>query len=234
MSREVRRVPLDWKHPVEPNPYWLEQTARRLASQRNLSRLHMPQDRFVGLMSDYPDAIGRWEQEGRDLAARTGHGWTFAVRWHFTGYDDCTCHPGQTGVRHPVYGWSDDGNAEIVLPIESEDDLHAHLVAQHESEKPDPADYMPVFGDDGDLGWCLYETVSEGTPVTPVFATAGELVEHLAAVGQDWDQTPMRREAAETLVRQGGSFGSMVAVGGTLYRSDVDADRLADALDGAR
>ena len=44
----------------------------------------------------------------------------------------------------------------------------------------------------------------------------------------------MRREAAETIVRQGGTFGSLAVVDGTLYRATEDADRLAAAFEVSR
>ena len=37
--------------------------------------------------------------------------------------------------------------------------------------------------------WQVYETVSEGTPVTPPFETQEELVEYLVANGDFWDQS---------------------------------------------
>jgi hypothetical protein len=86
----------------------------------------------------------------------------------------------------------------------------------------------PPTGD----GWQLWETVSEGSPVTPVFATAEELIDHLATVGQR-SSGPMRRSAAEVLVRSGSSLGSLVGIGGQLLDSAEDADRIADALGGA-
>ena len=58
----------------------------------------------------------------------------------------------------------------------------------------------------------MYETVSEGTPVTPPFATKEELVEYLIEHGDFWDQKrrkegntimpcdPWTREQAETFV----------------------------------
>lgn len=77
-------------------------------------------------------------------------------------------------------------------------------------------------------GWQLWEDVSEGSPVTPVFATSEELVDHLVNVGF-W-QKPMRREAAEALVRQGSSFGSFIThnEGGRVELLDAtrDADKL--------
>lgn len=227
MSREVRRVPMDWKHPVRPNPYWRQQAASPYGRSRPASRLHAQDEQFVPLCDGYADRVADWEQEGRDLSARTGHHWTFSVEWHLTGCDDCSCHEGQTGGVHPFHVWDDAGEETTLVVVRDADHLHELLVAQHASERPDPSDYMPEWNDDVTLGWCLYETVSEGTPTTPVFATADELVDHLATVGQDYDQVPMRRAAAEALVSAGSSLGSMVLAGGRLYRSDVDADLLA-------
>lgn len=44
----------------------------------------------------------------------------------------------------------------------------------------------------------VYETVSEGTPVTPPFETKDELVEYLVANGDFWDQE--RRAAGDTFM----------------------------------
>jgi hypothetical protein len=49
----------------------------------------------------------------------------------------------------------------------------------------------------------VYETVSEGTPVTPAFATAESLIEHLATKGCDWDSGPWDRGSAERFVKDG-------------------------------
>ena len=54
--------------------------------------------------------------------------------------------------------------------------------ADWDFEPPRFEDYMPVFAGD-DLGYCMYETVSEGTPISPVFATPEELARWLADTG---------------------------------------------------
>lgn len=230
MSREVRRVPLDWKHPTEPNPYWLEQAMTRRRMQRPESRLHTPEVRFIGLMDDYPGRLADWEQELADVRARTGHRWAFTVEYHLTGFK------GRNDARltvHPYWVWSEDGEAETKVDVRDEDHLHELEVAKVESERPDPANYMPTFeAPESALGWCLYETVSEGTPTTPVFARAEELIDHLATVGQDYDQQPMRRAAAEVLVRSGSSLGSMLVIGGEVLSSSDDADLIAAKLGG--
>ena len=51
--------------------------------------------------------------------------------------------------------------------------------------------------------WVMYENVSEGTPLTPAFATREELVHFLSTQTDFWGQGPMSREAAEALVQKG-------------------------------
>lgn len=67
-------------------------------------------------------------------------------------------------------------------------------------------------------GWQLWETVSDGSPMSPVFATREELVDWMVSDGT-------RREAAEAFTLQGWA-PSMVVIGGRLT-SGVDA---ADAI----
>jgi hypothetical protein len=227
MSREVRRVPLDWKHPTEPNPYWLEQGMSRRRRGAPESKLHGPAELFVSLLDGYSERLADWEQEHTDLLARTGHEWTWHLEYNLTGYqgrDD------SEPVAHPFYQWSADGMTEIPVTIRDADHLYELLVPKHAEEKPAPQHYMPEWPGHDDLGWCLYETVSEGTPVTPVFATAEELIDHLATVGQDWNQEPMRRAAAESLVRSGSSLGSLIVIGGQVLSSSDDADIIAAKL----
>lgn len=223
MSREVRRVPLDWKHPTEYNPYWVEQQERRKMRGDYPSRLLLPNQRFVGLVDGFTESLEMWEEEGRELAARTGRSWKFSLEWHFN-YDGCDCHEGESGVAHPVYMWDESGEIESPVDVRDEDHLHELLMKKHEEERPDPTHYMPVWSEDEATGWCLYETVSEGTPVTPVFETDTQLIEHLSIFGQDWDQHPMRRTAATALVNAGSSFGSLLVLNGRVLDSTTDAD----------
>ena len=183
MSREVRRVPLDWRHPVEPNPHWRFQQAGRWRRGDLEPTLHGPEEMFTPLLGhSYAEDAEEWDAD--------------AALW--------------SRGEHPH---------QRDYPFEEWDGL-----------RPVAADYMPDFGD-ADLGWCLYETVSEGTPVTPVFATAEELIGHLCTVGQDWDHVPMRRASAEAVVRTGHTLGSMAVVDGRVLRSDLDADVLMGSSD---
>lgn len=222
MSREVRRVPLNWQHPRTYNEHWAFQASTPWGRSRPPSKMLGETERFVGLCDDYPDALARWQEEVAEVASRTGHSWTFNVEYHLTGFKG---HKDDTAVIHPWWTTVDD--VEVSIDVRDEEHLHELLTARVAREKPDPLDYMPVWAEPEDeLGWCLYETVSEGTPVTPVFATAAALIDHLATVGQDRSE-PMRRDAAETLVRQGGSLGSFIVAGGQLFDSANDADKIA-------
>lgn len=75
----------------------------------------------------------------------------------------------------------------------------------------------PPTGD----GWQLWETVSEGSPITPVFVSADALARHLT------ERLGFNPGAARTLVDQGCTVGSFVGVGRALLRSAEDADMVA-------
>jgi len=74
--------------------------------------------------------------------------------------------------------------------------------------------------------WQAYETVSEGTPVSPAFATPEELIEYLVANGDFRDQARRERgsgtkqgyslAAAEAFVR-GGLAPSMIVANGKCH-----------------
>jgi hypothetical protein len=72
-----------------------------------------------------------------------------------------------------------------------------------EGAPPNPHYCRPKF--EGPANWYqVYQTVSEGTPVTPPFATKAELVDYLVEHGDFWDQKRgdggWDREAAEHFV----------------------------------
>lgn len=56
-----------------------------------------------------------------------------------------------------------------------------------EGDPPDPKYYRP-WKDDEATWYQVWETVSEGTPVTPPFEKREELVEYLIKHGDEWDQ----------------------------------------------
>lgn len=69
--------------------------------------------------------------------------------------------------------------------------------------------YLPY--DEAEATWFqVYETVSEGTPCTPPFATETELVDHLVAEGESligrWNDGPWDRANAERFVKRAWAF----------------------------
>jgi hypothetical protein len=96
---------------------------------------------------------------------------------------------------------------------------------QDEGMPPDPAYYRP-WKDEEATWFQLWETVSEGTPVSPPFETEDGLIDYLAANGDEWDQKrgdpAWGRQRAERFVRGGGWAPSMVVMDGRVM-SGVEA-----------
>ena len=230
MSREVRRVPLDWKHPVEHNPYWLEQSLTPYGRNRPLSWLHSQSDRFIPLYGEqYTQAHQEWEAEKAKWESGDDDSLRFSLRYHSA--DGFVNHDGEREAPRPYRVYAEDGETVVreFFPTTVEEILEVYPYSDYAGE-PTLETYFPDFDvPEDELGWVLYETVSEGTPVTPVFKTPEELIEHLCIIGQDWDQVPMRQAAAEALVRSGHSAGSFMVIGNTLYDGSKDLD-LIEAL----
>ena len=104
---------------------------------------------------------------------------------------------------------------------------------------PPDRKYFRPWKDEEATWFQVWETVSEGTPVSPPFATREELIDYLVANGDFWDQSrrasgrqmygmscdPWSREQAEAFVNGPGWAPSFVADAGG-FRSGVEA--LAD------
>ena len=94
--------------------------------------------------------------------------------------------------------------------------------ANYGGNAPDVDSYRPAWKPEEMTWYQVYETVSEGTPVTPPFATQEELIEYLVENGDFWDQKrraegcedmacgPWKREVAEHFVRGSGWAPSFV------------------------
>lgn len=229
MGREVRRVPVGWKHPVEYNPHWEFQASTPYGRSRPASRLHGPTERFVPLYGEcFTPAHEEWEREKAKWEAGEHDSLLFSLEYHSA--DGWVNHEGVRQEPNPYRVYAEDGETVVreFFPTTVQEILEVYPYSEYAGE-PEPETYFPDWGvPEDELGWCLYETVTEGTPVTPVFATAEELIEHLATVGQDWDQQPLRRSAAEALVGAGW-MPSAMTVGGTLLKGAEDAD-LIEAL----
>ena len=102
---------------------------------------------------------------------------------------------------------------------------------EYHGSPPDREYYRP-WKDEEATWYQLWETVSEGTPVSPPFATKDELIEYLVANGDYWDQQrredikagrycgmncdPWPREVAERFVHGSGWAPSLVMTNGVI------------------
>lgn len=90
--------------------------------------------------------------------------------------------------------------------------------AEWAGNPPSVDSYRPKWVD-GEATWYqVYETVSEGTPVTPPFATQDELIAYLATYGDEWDQRRTDRawsvESATNFVKGTGWRPSAISING--------------------
>lgn len=80
-------------------------------------------------------------------------------------------------------------------------------------KRPDAAEYMPYWTDAEATHWQMYEDTTEGTPISPVFATPEELARWLA----DTDASAFAGQSASyeawlATIRRGGSLASFAIV----------------------
>lgn len=90
---------------------------------------------------------------------------------------------------------------------------------QYEGDPPDPKYYRPKWTDEERTHYQVYETVSEGTPMSPVFATKEELIEWL--VNDGGDDGPHSRQAAERFVE--GAWAPSMIIGPGGMKSGINA-----------
>jgi hypothetical protein len=81
---------------------------------------------------------------------------------------------------------------------------HGCTWEEWEGKAPDPDYYRPAWPPGTATAYQVYETVSEGTPVSPVFETREQLIEWLCndgrGMGIGGTRSPLSREAAERFV----------------------------------
>lgn len=186
MGREIRRVPPDWLHPKERR---YDLCSRSMVS----SYIPLFDQTLEEAQTEWDERKADWDA-GRDDHAKR--------RW-----DESITFDDGTSIEKGALIWT----------------------SMEEFYGPRPAELYPEIDEDGnpsDLAGCyqpyrrrawtpgeatafqVYETVSEGTPTSPVFGTADSLVAWLVENGHS-------RHAAEKFVHAG-SAPSMVIAGGVL------------------
>lgn len=177
---------------------------------------------------------------GREIR-RVPAGWQHPQEEHYDPFRRVTEMRYQPMFDRPVETEWADWQEEYAKWLAGE---HDRVIAEYGAEKfpkaepyrafckwhgrpPDPKYFRPAWGEGAATWYQVYETVSEGTPVSPPFATEEELIEYLAANGDFWDQkrradekatgracimstAPWGREAAERFVKRGHAFSLIV------------------------
>lgn len=110
------------------------------------------------------------------------------------------------------------GGGPSWVPVDPE---YSHMrYTEYSGPRPSPDDYMPNWPAEERTHFMMYETTSEGTPISPAFATAEELAEWLAATNASsfgsmtatYDQwlSTIKRGSAISVVMAGGQLVSGV------------------------
>ncbi len=106
----------------------------------------------------------------------------------------------QDGSYQPLYDEDFDTKAKEWKTEFLAWEMGSHPDLQNKPERKEEMEFWEWHGDPPDRDyyrpkwlidptWCqVYETVSEGTPVTPPFATKEELIAYLVEFGDFWDQ----------------------------------------------
>jgi hypothetical protein len=129
-----------------------------------------------------------------------------------------------TAMREWIAGWEAWERGE--RPDYCSEESRGLPYWEYEGGPPDPKYYRPEWKPEEMTWFQVYETVSEGSPVTPPFATQQELVDYLVEHGDFWDQkrrkegessmrcTPWPHKEAEAFVLGAGYAPSMVVMDG--------------------
>jgi hypothetical protein len=136
------------------------------------------------------------------------------AHWQHPRYTrDTATYRDRVGTFIPLFDDYDRHLAEFAAAIK---EMGLGEALEHHGGGPIKDDYTQYEGKPLDW-WQLYESVTEGTPCTPAFATAEELIDHLVNVGstdgEEGSTEKWTRAQAEAIVKEGWC-PSMVITGG--------------------
>lgn len=198
MGREIRYVPARWKH--------LHHISNRnLQGENRIIYRPMHQTEFDEAYAEWQKELEDW-YEGYEL-------------WHthglYKGYNDAYETIEQVIEEQRLYlvdnGYDKWHQEEITLMQTGEYGYEQYCGAP--PSPPSPNDYMPRGK------WIqLFENVSEGTPITPPFKTAEQLVDWLANNKDFWDHQWTREQAAAMVKDE--YAPSAVVMNGKLYTAE--------------
>lgn len=202
MGREVKRVPMDFDWPLEKtwegflNPHY-EQCPDCSCGNTESSRAleHLVHLILIAGADSLKGNLHPWLREaGLDSVGTTLHELTTGLANRSPGgfgHDACDRWSAQKKIAAAA-GLPDDWGICTTCKGHA---IHPDHFAAYEAWESEP----PPSGE----GWQLWETVSEGSPVSPVFATAEELAQHLADGGGRPLGAPPTYEQALAFVNDG-------------------------------
>lgn len=118
----------------------------------------------------------------------------------------------EEGAAKWAEGLKSDWNGGWV-PRDSDDDM---AWDEWHGSRPDPDDYMPTWTEEEATHLMMYENTTEGTPISPAFATPEELARWLADNGASSFASTTASYEAWLRVCRGGYAPSMVSIGGVV------------------
>lgn len=253
MGREIKRVPLDFKWPMDKtwegflNPDPPLKCPRCKGSGSSQEYIRLTNEWYWGNPEGYWDPDTKDDtatqhqltQEEVNLLVDNHRLWDFAATWTGKRWEPILNDDGSQ-----YYPTAEEVNEASRTSPMVHDSLNQWIVCKHRAEKAgfplqcdvcedgtgqqfrDEAhqthceEWKETQPPEGD-GWQVWETVSEGSPVTPVFATADELIEYLVE-GGDYsehqkppeEREPPSREAVEKFVKGSGWVPSGAKVNG--------------------
>lgn len=124
-----------------------------------------------------------------------------------------------------------DGSVRAISDVVCESRAHGRFVPDNPPYEwwagerppcPDPGDHMPDWPESERTHFMMYEDVSEGTPISPAFATPEELARWLADTGASAMGSETASYEGWLRIAKGGSAPSLIMRGGQMM-SGVEA-----------
>jgi len=109
-------------------------------------------------------------------------------------------------------------------------DYNARFYAEWFGDPPGVSEHVKYTSDEG-TWFQLYETVTEGTPITPPFETKEELIEYLVGTGDDW-RGRWSTKGATQMVNSGWQMTGMLSAQAGFVSGNLLAEALADSKQG--
>jgi len=188
MGREVRRVPPDWEHPKTMQEYWpMHDRSLREAQEE------WDADKAKWDAGEDDHRFKLYTEE--DLERNREH-----YKNSEENVDDWCV------VGEPI--WTFESYYGLRPPYYDNED--------YKGVQEDNA-YRPEWPEESRTAYQIYETVSEGTPISPVFETTEAMVDWLCDPKRDADpyrsMSLLSREAAEKFVEYGYAPSMMISGG---------------------